>query len=243
MNPSDRPRISLFFPVYRDEATVERVARKAIEVLEELAADYEVIVVDDGSPDRAGQIADELARANPRIRVIHHERNLGYGAALCAGFAAARFEWICFTDGDDEYEVADLRKLFRLRDYYDLIITFRYAKRYGGLRIFISYVYNRLLRFLFQTRYRDISCGLRLVRRQVIENLTLESTSPFIGAEIAIKTMLKGFRVGEVGVQTFPRAFGGGSSTSAANILATLRDMRRVYRRVFSSEYDRPLNR
>jgi glycosyltransferase involved in cell wall biosynthesis len=221
---------------------VERVAKKALRVLDELASEHEVIIVDDGSPDRAGEIADRLAATHPGIRVIHHERNLGYGQALRTGFEAARFEWICFTDGDDEYEVDDLRRLLRLRDYYDLVITFRYAKRYGGWRIFVSYVYNKVLRFLFETRYRDVSSGLKLVKREVVSELELISTSPFIGAEIAIKTMLKGFRVGEVGIQTFPREFGRGSSTSLRNILATLRDMRRVYLRVFSAGYDRPMN-
>jgi glycosyltransferase involved in cell wall biosynthesis len=236
-------RISLFFPVYKDERTVERVALKAHRVLAELTTDYEIIVVNDGSPDRAGEIAEELARQSPRVRVIHHARNLGYGCALRTGLEAARHEWIAFTDGDDEYEVGDLRKLWRLRSHYDLILTFRYAKRYGSARIFISWIYNMLLRTLFRTRYRDISCGLRLLRKEVASELSLTSSSPFIGAEVAIKTMLKGFRVGEVGIQTFPREFGHGSSTSVKNILATLRDIRTVYREVFSPEYDRPLNR
>jgi glycosyltransferase involved in cell wall biosynthesis len=237
------PRVSLFFPVYRDEATVERMTTKAIAVLDALAAEYEVIIVDDGSPDRAGELADAIAARDPRVRVIHHPRNLGYGEALRSGFRAARFEWIGFTDGDDEYEVSDLAKLLRLQDHYDLIITFRYAKRYGSWRIFVSFVYNHVLRFLFQTRYRDVSCGLRLILKAVVDDLELTSTSPFIGAEIAIKTMLKGYRVGEVGIQTFPRDFGRGSSTSVPNILATIRDMRRVYRTVFSPAYDRPMNR
>lgn len=241
--PEPRPRISLFFPVYRDESTVERVARKSLRVLDELASDHEVLIIDDGSPDRAGEVAERLASEEPRIRVVHHPRNLGYGHALRTGFAEARFEWIAFTDGDDEYEVDDLRKLVRLRDYYDLVITFRYAKRYSNLRIFISYVYNKLLRRVFQTRFRDVSCGLRLIRKDVADLLELQSTSPFIGAEIAIKTMLKGFRIGEVGIQTFPREFGRGASTSPRNIMATIHDMRRVYRAVFSAAYDRPLNR
>jgi glycosyltransferase involved in cell wall biosynthesis len=240
---ADRPRVSLFFPVYRDEATVERMTGKALAVLEELAAEYEVIIVNDGSPDRAGELADAIAAADPRVRVIHHAENLGYGEALRSGLRAARFDWIGFTDGDDEYEVGDLAKLLRLQDHYDLIITFRYAKRYGSWRIFVSFVYNHLLRFLFQTRYRDVSCGLRLIRKAVVDDLDLTSTSPFIGAEVAIKTMLKGYRVGEVGIQTFPRDFGRGSSTSLRNILATIRDMRRVYRTVFSPAYDRPMNR
>jgi glycosyltransferase involved in cell wall biosynthesis len=243
MTGTDKPRISLFFPVYKDEATVLRVAAKAVALLSEAASDHEVIIVDDGSPDRAGEVAEEFARNHPSVRVIHHARNLGYGQALRTGFAAARYEWIAFTDGDDEYEVDDFRKLLRLRDCYDLIITFRYAKRYTGLRVFISYVYNRILRTVFQSRFRDISCGLRLVRREVIEELDLVSTSPFIGAEVAIKTMLKGFRVGEVGIQTFPRQMGRGSSVSIANIWATVRDLVRVRRMVFSTEYDRPLNR
>lgn len=238
-----KPRVSLFFPVYRDEGTIARVAEKAVRVLGELTCDYEVIVVDDGSPDTAGAIADEMALSNPNVRVIHHERNLGYGQALRTGFKAARFEWICFTDGDDEYEVDDLRKLLRLQDRYDLIITFRYAKRYRSWRIFVSYVYNKVLRWLFDTRYRDVSCGLKLIRRSVVEELDLISASPFIGAEVVIKTMLKGFRVGEVGIQTFPREFGKGSSTSLRNIWATVKDMRRVYSTVFSPGYDKPLNR
>ena len=243
MERAERLNVSFFFPVYRDEATVERVARKALELLDEIAGDFEIIIVDDGSPDRAGAVADELARQDSRIRVVHHERNLGYGRALRTGFSACRFDWIAFTDGDDEYEVSDLRKLIRLRDYYDLIITFRYAKRYSNLRVFISWVYNKVLRVLFQTRFRDISCGLRLIRKAVVDELDLTASSPFIGAEIAIKASLRGFRVGEVGVQTFPREFGKGASTSLRNILATIRDLRAVHRKVFSSDYDRPVNR
>jgi glycosyltransferase involved in cell wall biosynthesis len=240
---SHKPRVSLFFPVYRDEHTVARVAEKALHVLAETTCEHEVIIINDGSPDRAGSIADEIAARNEVVRVIHHPVNLGYGQALRTGFAAARFEWVAFTDGDDEYEVDDLRKLLRLRDRYDLVITFRYAKRYSGWRVFVSYVYNRLLRLVFQTRYRDVSCGLKLIRKEVVDELHLISSSPFIGAEVALKTMLKGFRVGEVGIQTFPREFGKGASTSLRNIWATVGDMRRVYAEVFSPAYDRPLNR
>jgi len=238
-----KPNISLFFPVYNDENTVERVTLKALDVLSEVAADYEVLIVDDGTPCRAGRIADNLAAANPRVRVIHHPRNLGYGAAIRTGLSAVRFEWVCFTDGDDEYDVRDLIKLIRLRKYYDLIITFRYTKAYSGFRIFISWVYNASLRFLFKTRYRDISTGLRLLRRELIGELDLHATSPFIGAEIAIKTMLKGFPVGEVGIQTFPREFGSGSSTSVRNIIATIKDMMACRRTIFSRNYDLPQGR
>lgn len=238
-----KPNVTLFFPVYGDERTVRRVAEKALAVLADVAEDYEVLIIDDGSPDKSGEIADELAKEYPKVKVIHHSKNMGYGAAIKTGLANSRFEWICFTDGDDEYDVHDLYKLLPLADFYDLIITFRYVKLYSGKRQFISSVYNRLLRTIFRTTYRDISTGFRLVRKSLIEQLDIQSSSPFVGAEMTIKTMLKGYRVGEVGIQTFPREFGTGSSTSLPNIVATVRDMATVYRTIFSSEYELPPNR
>jgi glycosyltransferase involved in cell wall biosynthesis len=240
---SDKPNISLFFPVYKDERTVRRVAEKAITVLQDVAKEYEIVIVDDGSPDRSGEIADQLAAEHPFISVVHHPSNLGYGAAIKSGFSRVRYEWVCFTDGDDEYDVYDLYKLIALKDFYDLIITFRYVKVYAGDRQIVSWVYNHVLRALFRTSYRDISTGLRLIRKSLIDQLTCQSNSPFIGAEITIKSMLKGYRIGEVGIQTFPREFGKGASTSVPNIIATIRDMASVYRTVFSSNYDLPPNR
>jgi len=237
------PSITLFFVLYKDEHTVRLVADKAMALLSSMTTDYEVVIVNDGSPDRAGEIADEVAREHANVRVIHHPRNLGYGAAVRSGLSAATKEFICFVDGDDEYEIEDFRRILKLRDYYDLIITFRYKKIYTGKRIFISWVYNKLLRFMFRIPFRDVSTGLRMVRKTVLDDITLETVSPFIGAEIAIKTMLKGYRVGEVGIQTFPRTFGASSSTSVKNIIATMRDAWAIYRRVFSDDYDLPTNR
>jgi len=235
--------VSVCFPVYQDEKTVRLVAEKALRLASSVGDRYEVIIVDDGSPDRSGEIADELARQHTAVRVIHHPRNLGYGAAVRSALTSCRFEYVCLTDGDDQYEVEDFRKLLRLRNYYDLIITFRYRKIYSGWRIFVSWCYNRLLRFLFRTPFRDVSTGLRVLRRSILDDLELEATSAFIGAELAVKAMLKGYRVGEVGIQTFPRTFGSGSSTSPASIAATLRDLWLVYRRVFSDQYDLPSGR
>lgn len=237
------PNITIFFPVYKDELTVEMVAKKAIEVCEEIAADYEIIIINDCSPDKSGEIADKLAAANPRIKVIHHEKNFGYGAALKSGFAKSSMEWICFTDGDDEYDLNDLRKMIKLKDFYDLIITFRYKKIYSNKRIFISYIYNIVLRWVFRTHFRDISTGLRLVKKELINEIPITSDSPFIGAEITIKSMLKGYRIGEMGIQTFPRVIGKGSSTSMKNIMHTIKDIRKIYKEIFSEDYDMPENR
>ncbi len=238
---TDRPdSLTVFFPVYNDEKTIERVTLKAIDVCELLTDDYEIIIVNDGSPDRSGELADQLAAEHEHVRAVHHDRNIGYGAAVRTGLAESRNTWICFTDGDDEYDLHDLVKLWRLRTHYDLVITFRFIRRYSGTRVIISRVYNTVLRRLFRTNFRDISTGLRLVHKPVVDRLNLTATSPFIGAEITIKTMLMGYPIGEVGIQTFPREFGRGGSTSVTNIRKTIGDMLRTHRRIFSEEYGLP---
>jgi glycosyltransferase involved in cell wall biosynthesis len=238
-----KPNISLFFPVYNDENTIERMVKKSMTVLEEIAENHEIIIVNDGSPDNSGEIADAMAKQFTNIKVIHHEQNKGYGAAIKTGFENASYEWVCFTDGDDEYDVYDLKKMVALKDFYDLIITFRYVKLYSNFRIFVSGIYNKLFRWVFRTNYRDISTGLRLMRKSVFTELTIISDSPFIGAEITLRTMLKGYRVGEMGIQTFPREFGSGASVSFKNIIRTLQDMKKVYKHIFSANYDLPEKR
>ena len=237
------PDVSLVIPVFRDERTVRDVVERAIDMLREIAARHEIIIVDDGSPDRSGVIAEELAAANDRIQVIHHPTNRGYGAAFKTGAAIARFDWVCMIDGDNEYDVFDFKRMLMLRDYYRLIVGFRYKKLYSATRIFISYVYNAVLRFLFRAPFRDISSGIRVVHRSVLEEITIKSDSSFVGAELAIKAMLRGFPIGEVGIQTFPRSFGSGSTVSVRNIAKTMVDMYRMHREVFSDSYSLPEGR
>lgn len=239
----EKPNITVFFPVFNDEKTVKLVAEKALKVLEKYAGLYEVLIINDGSPDNSGKIADELAKENNNIKVIHHETNLGYGAALRTGFSNSKYELICQTDGDDEYDISDLGKFIKLKDFYDLIITFRYVRMYSTWRIFISRAYNSILRLLFRHNFRDISTGLRFVRKEVLNEIELTSNSPFIGAELTIKAMLKGYRIGEVGIQTFPREFGKGASVSFSNIKNTIIEMTKIYRHIFSKDYELPKER
>jgi glycosyltransferase involved in cell wall biosynthesis len=238
-----KPNISLFFPVYNDENTVRIVANRALELLEEVADSYEVIIVDDGSPDSSGDIADQLASEFEKITAVHHAENKGYGAAMKTGIAASKYEIICMIDGDNEYDVFDLKKMLTVRNYYMLVIAFRYRKLYSTKRIFISFVYNAVLRIVFKSPFRDISTGIRMINRAVLDDVELTSNSPFIGAELTLKSMLRGFPVGEVGIQTFPRDFGQGSATSFKNIMGTIRDIWRIRKEIFSDTYDLPEGR
>ncbi len=236
-NNSEKPSIAICFPVYCDEGTVETVAMKSIKVLSDIASRYKVIIVDDGSPDSSGKIADRLAEKYPEIISVHHETNRGYGAALQTGFKySLDYDWICFTDGDNQYDVNELYHLSKLFHHYDLIVTFRYSKIYGTLRTFISYVYNSLIRFLFRSHLRDHNCGLKVIRSKVIKDMELISNSAFIGAEIIINSMVKGYPIGEAGIRTYPRTFGESSVMSWIHITNSIRDMFRVYKKIFKSK-------
>ena len=217
--------ISLMFPLYNDKNTVELMIKKSSNILKKLKRKYEIIIVDDGCPQNSGKLAEKIAKKFSNVRIFFHKKNLGYGAALKTGLQKCKNDWIFMVDGDAEYDVNDLPRLFRATKNCDLVITYRYKKKYNTYRIIISWVYNAILRLIFNIKFRDISTGSRLVSKKLIKNIKLRSNSPFVGAELAIKAGLAGYKVGEIGIHTYPRTFGSGSSVGLKNILLTLKDM------------------
>ena len=149
---------------------------------------------------------------------------MGYGTAIRTGLKKCKNDWIFITDGDNEFDVKDLLKLVKAAKYNDLVISFRHKKIYNTQRIVISWSYNAILRLLFRTKFRDISSASRLVSKKLTKNIKLKSTSPFIGAELAIKTMWAGYKVGEIGIYQYPQTFRN-ESISLKNILLTIKDM------------------
>ena len=213
------------FPLYNDKNTVELMIKKSSNILKKLKRKYEIIIVDDGCPQNSGKLAEKIAKKFSNVRIFFHKKNLGYGAALKTGLQKCKNDWIFMVDGDAEYDVNDLPRLFRATKNCDLVITYRYKKKYNTYRIIISWVYNAILRLIFNIKFRDISTGSRLVSKKLIKNIKLRSNSPFVGAELAIKAGLAGYKVGEIGIHTYPRTFGSGSSVGLKNILLTLKDM------------------
>ena len=213
------------FPLYNDKNTVELMIKKSSNILKKLKRKYEIIIVDDGCPQNSGKLAEKTAKKFSNVRIFFHKKNLGYGAALKTGLQKCKNDWIFMVDGDAEYDVNDLPRLFRATKNCDLVITYRYKKKYNTYRIIISWVYNAILRLIFNIKFRDISTGSRLVSKKLIKNIKLRSNSPFVGAELAIKAGLAGYKVGEIGIHTYPRTFGSGSSVGLKNILLTLKDM------------------
>ena len=227
--------ISLIFPLYRDKYTVIKVINKSLKILKKLKIKYEIIIVDDCCPEKSGLIALKHSKKNKKIKVIFHKKNFGYGAAIRSGFKNSKYECVYAVDGDGEFGIAlnDLPRILKKYSFNDLVITYRYKKRYKTSRIIISWFYNRLLRFLFDIKFKDISCGSRLVNKKILKRIKLTTNSPFIGAELAIKAKYFGYKVDEVGIHSYPSNFRAGSSIVLKNILITIRDVIILYYKIY----------
>jgi glycosyltransferase involved in cell wall biosynthesis len=225
-----RPRLTFFFPAYNEEENVEGTVDRALADIGPLVGgSLEVLIVDDGSTDRTPELADALAASHPEVRV-HHQPNRGYGGALKAGFANAQGELICFSDGDLQFDLTEMRRLLdRLHDGkrkpVDLVIGYRIKRRDPFHRVFIAKTYNAIVSVLFGLRVRDIDCAMKLLRREVLDGLPLDADGPFLSAELLIKLRARGVRMAQVGVNHYPRAAGTNTGASFTKILRTFRDL------------------
>lgn len=220
--------LSFFFPVLNEEVHVRPLVSRALETLQPLAERLEVIVVDDGSSDRTGMIADELAREDPRVRVIHHERRRGYGGAVRSGIAASREPFIFFTDGDQQFDPADVRLLLPHLERADAVIGYRRKRSDPWRRRFVGWTYNKVIGALFGLPVRDVDCGFKLFRREVFARVPLErvrSNRAFFSAELLIGFHHAGLRIAQVPVPHHPRTWGVAKGAPITLILRTIREL------------------
>ena len=222
------PALSFFFPAYNEEADVEDVVREGLSVLPRFAEDLEVIVIDDGSTDATGPIADRLAAEDPRVRVVHHKPNRGYGGAVRSGLASATKPYVFFTDGDRQFRLEDLDRLLPLLDSADVVIGWRIKRADPAKRRFIAWVYNRLIRVLFGAPFRDVDCAFKIFRREVFQRVPLarvRANSAFFSPELLLVLRAGGVRIAQVGVRHFPRARGEEKGATLRVVLRTFRDL------------------
>ncbi len=227
-----RPRLSFFFPAYNEAENLEEAVRRALADIGPLVPSMEVVIVDDGSTDATPAIADRLAAADPRVRIVH-QPNRGYGGALKRGFAEARGDLIGFSDSDLQFDLAEMRLLLeRLESAekrpVDAVIGYRRRRRDPAHRRFIGRTYNTIVSAMFGLRVRDIDCAMKLFRREALEGLMLEADGPFLSAELLIKLKAAGVRMAQLPVNHYPRAAGTNTGASFRKILRTLRDLWRL---------------
>jgi glycosyltransferase involved in cell wall biosynthesis len=239
-----RPGVSLsvFFPAYNDAPSLPGLIARTFETLDPLVGDFEVIVVNDGSHDNTGEVLEELrAHYAPRMRVVTHQTNRGYGGALRSGFAAAAKDLVFYTDGDGQYDVGELPKLLNLMtDGVGLVNGYKLERNDPRHRIWIGNVYNRLARFLFRIRIRDVDCDFRLIRRRLLEEIQLFSTSGTICVELVRKLELSRCRVVEVGVRHYPRLHGRSQFFRFRSLLRTLLQIAKLYCSLLVSRHANP---
>jgi glycosyltransferase involved in cell wall biosynthesis len=201
--------LSIFFPAYNDSGTIASLVITALRTVRELTPDHEVIVVNDGSADGTADILDELARTYPQVRIVHHETNRGYGGALRSGFASATRELIFYTDGDAQYDPAEMAVLWRRFDAdVDLVNGYKISRSDPLHRIVIGRIYHHTVKLLFGLTVRDVDCDFRMMRRSIFEKVHLEKNSGVICLEMMKKITDAGFRIAEVPVHHYHRAYG-----------------------------------
>jgi len=204
-----RPSLTVFFPCFNDAGTIGSLVAEADAVAADYTPDYEILVVDDGSSDSSAELLKELQRTYPKLRVVLHEKNQGYGAALQTGFAHATKDLVFYTDGDGQYDVFELRRLLQvMQDGVDVVNGYKIARSDPWHRIIIGKLYLRLMRLLFNFHVRDVDCDFRLIRRHVFQTIQLQHTSGVICLELVKKLELAGYRFVDFPVHHYHRLHG-----------------------------------
>jgi glycosyltransferase involved in cell wall biosynthesis len=219
--------------MWNEEEYIHRALDAAREACETLIAlgevgDYELLIVNDASTDATGRIADELAAADPRVRVVHHPVNRKLGGSLKTGYANARGELVLYSDADLPFDMDELIKACRVMRHYeaDLVSAYRLDRTGEGyVRTIYSFFYNSLVRLLFGVRIRDVNFAFKLCHRRLLDKVQLRSEGSFIDAELVVSAVGHGFKVVQFGVDYFPRTRGVSTLSSPTVILKILREM------------------
>ena len=232
IKPKALTSLSIFFPCYNESENVDSMIEQALQVGEGYGVDYEVLVVDDGSRDDSAEKVRRWSKKEPRVRLVQHGTNRGYGAALRTGLENASKDLVFLTDGDNQFQLADMEKLFSKIDGCDVVTGFRLHRQDRPYRRLNGFLWTRLNRWLFGLRVRDVDCAFKLFRRKCLEGLELESNHLLIHAEILARLQKKGCVIEEIGVPHYPRRAGEATATKPAAVLKTFQELVRLYWRI-----------
>lgn len=230
------PSISVFFPCYNEQDNLRSLVDKAIDVLSSLRADYEIIIVNDGSHDQTALVADELAKENPVVRVVHHETNLGYGAALQSGFRTASKALVFYTDGDGQFDLSELPPLLDLIKDCDIVSCYRLNRQDPLVRKINGWCWTKLVCLVFGLRLRDIDCAFKLYRRAVFDQMPLCSRGALIDTEVLARARLKGCTIRQKGVHHYPRRAGQQTGADLRVVLRAFAELLRLRRRILRGD-------
>jgi glycosyltransferase involved in cell wall biosynthesis len=230
--------LSVVLPAYNEEPNVERVVRSCVGYLEARIPDYELLVVNDGSRDRTGEILGRLQKEFAHLRPLHHAQNRGYGAALRTGFDAASKPFVFYMDGDGQFDIRDLDHLLPLAsDEHHIVTGFRIERRDPFIRRLNAKLFGGwLVRVMLGVRVRDLNCAFKLIPTHVLRSIVLESPGALINAELYGRAVRKGFGIKEVGVHHYPRAAGVQTGAHLGVIIRAFYDLFRLRRKILAGD-------
>lgn len=223
--------LSVFLPAYNEEKNIKKTVKRTLKVLPSVAKTYEIIIINDGSRDKTGQIADQLAKENKEVKVVHHRLNCGYGGALKSGFKAAKYLWVAFIDADGQFDFAEIKKFLPYTGTADLILGYRMVRADNLARKVFTFGWNLLACLFFNLKVRDYSCGFKLIKKEVFE-----AVQPLVGEEkvtqieFLVKARKLGFEFAEVGVHHYPREFGKQTGANIKVVARSLVDLFKLWR-------------
>jgi glycosyltransferase involved in cell wall biosynthesis len=224
--PTQSPlSISAFFPCYNEEANVENTTLAALRTFGRVCDDFEVIIVNDGSKDRTGEIADRLAAEYPEVRAVHNSPNLGYGGALQRGFREATKPWVFYTDGDGQFDFEEIDNVLPLLEKYDIVSAYRVGRRDSLIRKINATCWTALVNVVFGLWLRDIDCAFKVYPRRLFDDIEMKSMGALIDAEVLARAKRLGYRIGQTAVHHYPRTAGEQTGANLGVILRAFKEL------------------
>lgn len=225
--------LSVFFPAYNEEVNIEKTVRQAKGILLQVVNKWEILVINDGSTDKTGQVVAKLRREDKRIDAINHPTNQGYGAALKSGFSNARYPWVAFTDSDGQFNFSEIKKFLPLMENSDLILGYRLNRADSFLRKIYTFAWGKIPVVLWGLRVKDYSCGFKLIKKKVFS-----AVQPLVGEEkvtqieMLVKAKRKGFKFAEIGVRHYPRKHGAQTGANIKVVVKSVTDLFKLWKKL-----------
>ncbi|MGB0717347.1 MAG: glycosyltransferase family 2 protein [Phycisphaerae bacterium] len=233
---SKKISLTIFYPCYNEEENVENTTASALEVAKRLSDDFEIIIVNDGSRDRTGELADKLAAQHPQVRAVHNNPNLGYGGALQRGFRESTKEYVFYTDGDGQFDFQEMDKLIPLMADFDIVSAYRINRQDPAIRKLNAFCWTTLVNTLFKLGIRDIDCAFKIYPRRLFDEIEMKSTGALIDTEILARAKRLGYSIGQIGVHHYPRTAGEQTGANISVILRAFKELFKLRREILNTE-------
>lgn len=219
--------VSFFCPAYNDEDNLPYLIPTVVDFLKKNSEKFEIIIIDDGAKDKTGEVAEEIAIEFPNIKVIHHTKNMGYSVTLKEGFETGKYDYVMYTDGDNQYDVREFEPYLYLLEKNDVIAGYAIKKAVSKYRTFQSWIHNMVINILFLSRFKDIDCAMKIFKRNVLDNIEIKSSARgvFVDAELILKSKKLGYKIAQFPVTHYERKSGVASGSKPELVLNTIKDM------------------